>query len=70
VATDIHLNHGETWLVDSRASCHMTGAWDLFDNFTETSSDLFVELGMGTKHVVRGSGIVSFWMDSRDVLRV
>jgi hypothetical protein len=50
----------ETWLVDSRASCHMTGARELFDSFTEIGSDLCVELGMGTKHAVRGSGTVSF----------
>jgi hypothetical protein len=59
-----------TWLVDSGASCHMTGARELFDNFTETGSDLCVELGMGTKHAVRGSGTVSFWMESGEVLRV
>jgi hypothetical protein len=43
---------------------------ELFDSFTETGSDLCVELGMGTKHAVRGSGTMSFWMESGDVLRV
>jgi hypothetical protein len=49
-----------TWLVDSGATCHMTGARELFESFTESDSDLYVELGMGTKHAVQGSGTVSF----------
>jgi hypothetical protein len=48
----------------------MTGAQELFESFTESDSDLYVELGMGTKHAVQGSGTVSFLMESRDVLRV
>jgi hypothetical protein len=48
----------------------MIGAWELFESFTESNSNLYVELGMGTKHAVQGSGTVSFWMDSGDVLRV
>jgi len=59
-----------TWLVDSGASCHMTGARELFDKFTETGSNLCVELGRGTKHAVRRSGTVSFRLESREVLRV
>jgi hypothetical protein len=42
----------------------------LFENFTEFDSDMYVELGMGTKHTVQGSGTVSFQMDSGDVSRV
>jgi hypothetical protein len=37
---------------------------------TETGSNLCVELGMGTKHAVQGSGTVSFWLESREVLSV
>jgi hypothetical protein len=59
-----------TWLVDSGATCHMTGARELFESFTESDSDMYVELGMGTKHAVQGSGTVSFQMESGDVLRV
>jgi hypothetical protein len=59
-----------TWLVDSRATCHMTKAQGLFKSFIESDSDLYVELGMGTKHAVQVSGIVSFWMELGDVLRV
>jgi hypothetical protein len=59
-----------TWLVDSGATCHMTGAQELFESFTKSDSDLYVELGMGTKHAVQGSGIVSFQMELGDVLRV
>jgi hypothetical protein len=58
------------WLVDSGASCNMKGARELFDSFTETGSNLCVELGMGTKHAVRGSGIVSFNLESGEVLRM
>jgi hypothetical protein len=41
-----------TWLVDSGATCHMIRAGDLFESFIESDSDLYVELGMGTKHTV------------------
>jgi hypothetical protein len=41
-----------------------------FDNFGETSSNLCVELGMGTKHVVQGSSTISFRLESGEVLRV
>jgi hypothetical protein len=64
------ISSRETWLADSGASCHMTGARELFDSFTETGSELWVELGMGTKHKVRGYGAVSLQMESGDVLRV
>jgi hypothetical protein len=62
--------HSGTWLVDSGASCHMTGARELFESFTETNSDMCVELGMGTMHAVQGSGTVRLWMELKDVLRV
>jgi hypothetical protein len=60
----------ERWLVDSGAYFHMTGARELFDTLTETGSDLCVELGMGAKHSVRGSSIVSFRLESGEILRV
>jgi hypothetical protein len=41
-----------TWLVDSGATCHMIGIRELFESFIESDSDMYVELGMGTKHVV------------------
>jgi hypothetical protein len=58
------------WLIDSGATCHITGAWELFESFTESDSDVYVELGMGTKHAVKGSGIVPFSMESGGMLRV
>jgi hypothetical protein len=58
------------WLIDSGATCHMTGARELFESFTESDSDVHVELGMGTKHAVKGSGIVPFQMESGGMLRV
>jgi hypothetical protein len=60
----------ERWLVDSGASCHMTGARELFDTLTETGSDLCVELGTRAKHSVRGSNTISFRLESGEILRV
>jgi hypothetical protein len=48
----------------------MTSARELFDSFTEIDSNLCVQLGMGTKHAVRGSSTVSFRLESGEVLRV
>ena len=42
----------------------------MFESFTESDSDLYVELGMGTNHAMKGSGTMSFRMESGDVLRV
>jgi hypothetical protein len=46
------VSSSEIWLVDSGASCHMTGARELFESFTKSKSDMCVELGMGTRHAV------------------
>ena len=51
-------------LIDSGASCHLIGARELFESFTELDSDMHLELGMTTKHAVKGSGIVPFWMET------
>jgi len=48
----------------------MTGAQEVFESFTKSDSDLYVELGMGTKHAVQGSGTVPFWTKSGGILRV
>jgi hypothetical protein len=48
----------------------MTGAREVFESFTKSDSDLYVELGMGTKHVVQGCGTVSFQMESSGILQV
>jgi hypothetical protein len=48
----------------------MTGAQELFESFTESDSDMYVELGVGTKHAVKGSGTLPFQKESRGVLRV
>jgi hypothetical protein len=60
----------DAWLLDSGAICHMTGAQELFESFTESDSGVHVELGMGTKHAVKGSSTMPLWMESRGVLRV
>jgi hypothetical protein len=48
----------------------MTGAHELFESFTESDSNMHVELGVGTKHAVKGTGTMPFHMESRGVLRV
>jgi hypothetical protein len=48
----------------------MTRACELFESFRESDSYVLVELGVGTKHVIKGSGIVPFQMDSKGLLRV
>jgi hypothetical protein len=48
------------WILDSGATCHMIGARELFEKFTESNSNVYVELGVGTKHVVKGSGTMPF----------
>jgi len=58
------------WLIDSEATCHMTGARESFESFTELESEVHVELGMGTKHALKGSRTMSFRMESRRMLKV
>jgi hypothetical protein len=48
----------------------MTGAQELFESFIESDSNVHVELGMDTKHAVKGSETVSFRMESAGVLGV
>jgi len=59
-----HLSSGTisvgAWLLDSGATCHMTGAHEFFESFTESESNVYVELGVGTKYAVNGSRIVPF----------
>jgi hypothetical protein len=42
----------------------------VFESFTESDSEMHVELGMGTKHAVKGSGTISFQLESGGTLRV
>jgi hypothetical protein len=56
--------------VDNRESFHMTIARELFDTLTKIVSYLCVDLGTRTKHSVWGSGIVSFQLESGEILRV
>jgi hypothetical protein len=57
-------------LIDSGASCHLIGARELFESFTKSDSDLYMELGMAGKHAMQGSGTMPFWMESGGILRV
>jgi hypothetical protein len=48
----------------------MTREHELFKSFTESNSDMHVELGIRTKHVVKGSGTMTFEIELGGVLRV
>jgi hypothetical protein len=48
----------------------MTMAQYFFMIFKEYDSSMYEELGMVTRHVVQGSRVVVFQMDSWDVLQV
>jgi hypothetical protein len=51
------------WIVDSGASCHMTGIWRVFLNITETGPDRRVVNEGGMARVVRGVGSVRFQLE-------
>jgi hypothetical protein len=46
--------------MDEFCTCHMAGAREVFESFTYFDSKMPVEVGMGTKHEVKGYGIVLF----------
>jgi hypothetical protein len=48
----------------------MIGAREVFESFTESNSKMHVELGMGTKHAVKGSGTIPFQLELGGTLRV
>jgi hypothetical protein len=56
--------------LENGATCHVTGARELSKSFIASSSNVYVELGMGTKHVIKGTGTVPFQMESGGMLRV
>jgi hypothetical protein len=41
-----------------------------FESFRESDLDVHVELGVGTRHAIKGSGTIPFQMESKGVLRV
>jgi hypothetical protein len=49
-----------TWLVDSGASCHMTGSHESLTSLLEEDSGLQVELADNAKYAVKGIGTTSF----------
>jgi hypothetical protein len=51
------------WIVDSGASCHMTGNWRVFLNITEIGPDRQVVNEGGMMRAVRGVGRVRFQLD-------
>jgi hypothetical protein len=53
-------NFGSAWFMDSGASRHMTGTHELFTSWSETDSDLHVELGTHAKCGVEAVGTIRF----------
>jgi hypothetical protein len=51
------------WIVDSGASCHMTGIWQVFLIITETSLDRLVDSEGGMARAVHGVGRVRFRLE-------
>ena len=51
------------WIVDSGASCHMTGIWRIFLIITETDPDRQVVNEGGMAQAVRGVGRVRFQLE-------
>lgn len=50
--------------MDNGASCHMTGAWELFSQLLEDDVGINVELGYDVKYVVREQGPMQFQRES------
>lgn len=61
---------GETSLVDSDASRHMTGYQSALTNLTEKKSSVHVELGDDATYAIQGVGSTSFRLDSRIILHI
>jgi hypothetical protein len=62
--------HDNRWIVDSGASCHMTGIWRIFLSITETSLGRLVESEGGMAQVVRGVGRIRFRLEYGGLLEV
>jgi hypothetical protein len=41
-------------LIDNGATCHITGAQDVYESFIKSELVMHVEIGMATKHAVKG----------------
>jgi hypothetical protein len=57
-------------MLDIGATCHMTGAWEIFKSFKNLDLNMHVELGVGTKHSLKGTGTIPFHMELGSLLRV
>jgi hypothetical protein len=63
-------NSRSAWYLDSGASRHMMGTHELFTSWSETDSDLHVELDTHAKCGVEGVGTVRFQLESGGFLEV
>jgi len=58
------------WFMVSGAYLHLTGTRELFTNYSNTKSNIHVEIGTNAKCGVQGAGIVSFYLESRASLEL
>jgi hypothetical protein len=58
------------WIIDSGASCHMTGIWRIFLSISETGPDRLVESEGGMARAVRRVGRVIFQLEFGELLVV
>jgi hypothetical protein len=58
------LEDNGAWFVDNGSSHHMTEMRSVFLSVSETGSDLHVQSGVHTMHVVKGVGCVRFQLES------
>jgi hypothetical protein len=55
--------NSDIWLIDSRASRHMTGYTEHLTDLVEKDSHLHVVLGDNARYIVKGVGYSSFQLD-------
>lgn len=62
------ISDNDVWLIDNSAFAHMTGSINFLSKVSGKHSSLQVELGDNAKYQVKGTGSVSFQLDSGDTL--
>ena len=63
-------NTGDTWIIDSGASRHMTGYKENLSKIVEKESRLSVVLGDDANYTVRGFVATSLQLESKDMLHL
>ena len=61
LTADVRDNNGETWIVDSGATCHICNNRDLLDDFGKLNNSVEVQLGDGKVLNATGRGTVTLF---------